>query len=77
MWADMMIWFIWLIIALVLTTFGRYLHTVDEIYGLALFSTAFLSALWGLVMAPTAVPLSLALLVMGWLQFRSSFIQGR
>jgi len=58
-------WLIWLLIAATLTLCGRHLQTLDEVYGLALFSTALLSALWGLVMAPAAVPLGLALGVMG------------
>lgn len=67
-------WLIWLLISLALARYGRQLHTRDEVYGMALFSIAACSGLWGLVMAPVAVPLALAIGVMGWLQVRSTLM---
>lgn len=64
-------WFVLLTLALGLAIGGRWFTRQEEVYGLALYSAAGLSGLWGWAIAPPPVQLSVGVLGLAWVQLRS------
>lgn len=71
-----MLWFILMGLAIASLAIARYLHVIDEIYGLALYCTASLAGLWGLAVAPSEAQISLGLLTLGGLHLQTARLKG-
>lgn len=57
-----------LAIALGLGVLGNWLADIDEVYSLAVYAMGILLFFWGLAIAPSATPLTLGVLALGWVQ---------
>lgn len=68
-------WLVMLTIALGLVGLGKWLADIDEVYGLAVYVLSTLIALWGLAIAPSATPLTLGVLALGWVQVSSQTLK--
>ncbi len=65
-------WLLLLTMAMGLVFWAQRLHTVDEVYAIAIYAAGFLSALWGLGVAPAAAQITFALLVLGWVRLTTA-----
>lgn len=63
--------FFWLFFALSMTVLGYRLYRLDEVHAISLYSVGLLSGIWGFSLAPGTVQLTMAAVVIGWLQLGS------
>ena len=66
-----MLWILLIALAFGLALWGQQLSATDEVYALAFYSASALSAIWGLAIAPSLIPIVAGVLALGKLQGRA------